>query len=747
MPIAQKNYSVKFTPKGLSDAFDSSDAFFGACTVLANLVFDQGNPELAVSRPGTITIVDFTAANNYLNLTGATGGYASTPSSAANQAPVGRITIAAYIVADAAGTIMAKWQSGQEAYRLVLNSDGSLTFNWSLIRTASSTAVISTVFTTGMWVRVSRTAATGTTSFYYSSDPSTTDPVSVNWTQLGADVVGSVSNIDITTAILEVGSSEGGTVSVFDGRILVAKLYSDTTMATLRASMVASDTTVGAGSWVSTLTGETWTVNGAASIQGSNFAGAGVISVQETIGNITYGMISTTRNTGKDEPFAYDNSTSTFLPISGVTNATSPTTQATSGAWTPPTIAQVGVNVIVTHPGFPGGATKFGWFDTTTPGAPVWNAGDTTTNALSAVPTSVANFANRAYFAVGKYTEYTDVLTLVRTASSQALTIGDASNVTALSGLPVQTTSSGVVQALVVFKAFQVWQVTGDPATNNLALNYISLQVGCEAPRSVKQAPGGIYFASISGPMIVNQLGFVKPVTNAQDGSEADVKNPWQNAVVPSRIAAGYSGTVYRLCMQTVLLGNNQTKDYWFDERRRRWNGPHSFTYDCVSQYGNYFVLASNANPAKLIKSESMQSVNSVFTDLGTTITCTQTPSTFPKTGHMTVKQVVESTQELAASSAAATFQITAIDDQGTTLDTCTITVSAPGTLWGSGVWGSFSWASGYAKPRVYTVPWTQPLVFKKMAQSITSNGNAALSFGTFYARYQDAGYMNVPTS
>ncbi|MEF9504260.1 hypothetical protein OWS73_21410 [Burkholderia sp. 1B3(2022)] len=43
---------VRFTPKGLCDAFDATDAFAGACQLLSNLVFDQGNPEIIVARPG-----------------------------------------------------------------------------------------------------------------------------------------------------------------------------------------------------------------------------------------------------------------------------------------------------------------------------------------------------------------------------------------------------------------------------------------------------------------------------------------------------------------------------------------------------------------------------------------------------------------------------------------------------------------------------------------------------------------------
>jgi len=169
----------------------------------------------------------------------------------------------------------------------------------------------------------------------------------------------------------------------------------------------------------------------------TGFNTPGVVSVHVTIGTVTYGLIASARNANKDEPFAYDHSASAFLVVAGITNANSPTTQATSGAWTPPTMASVGVNVIVTHPGFPGGVTKFGWFDITVPGAPVWNAGDTSTNALTATPVAVANFRNRAYFAVANRTEYTDVLTLGRASATQSLTLGDAANITALAGLPV----------------------------------------------------------------------------------------------------------------------------------------------------------------------------------------------------------------------------------------------------------------------------------------------------------------------
>jgi len=40
MPIAD-SVPVRFTPKGLADAYDATDVFPGACRKLSNLVFDQ----------------------------------------------------------------------------------------------------------------------------------------------------------------------------------------------------------------------------------------------------------------------------------------------------------------------------------------------------------------------------------------------------------------------------------------------------------------------------------------------------------------------------------------------------------------------------------------------------------------------------------------------------------------------------------------------------------------------------------
>lgn len=95
------------------------------------------------------------------------------------------------------------------------------------------------------------------------------------------------------------------------------------------------------------------------------FTAPGFISGLLVVGNTAYGMIATGRNAGHDEPFVYSLLTNTFLPVSGISFANTPASPAELGEWTPPILAVVGSKIVVTHPGFAGGATGmyFGWFD------------------------------------------------------------------------------------------------------------------------------------------------------------------------------------------------------------------------------------------------------------------------------------------------------------------------------------------------------------------------------------------------
>ena len=485
----------------------------------------------------------------------------------------------------------------------------------------------------------------------------------------------------------------------------------------------------------------------------------GVISIFTVIGNIIYGMCG--GNTGYDFPFCYDLNINGFRAVAyGVHGNELPKTQPTTGAWTPPTMASAGVYLVVTHPGWDATVTprKFGTFDLTTPTAPIFNVTDLATNALTGYPTSVSNFNNRLYFAVGNQLQYSDVLTLTRTNASQFLVIGDVSNITAQSGLPLQTTSSGIAQSLLIFKALQTWQLTGDTTTSNLALQFLSLSVGTVAPRSVVPTSYGTYFVAPTGPYMVDQFGTIRPITNSADDTTPDIVQPFLNCTQPSRVAAAYTGSVYRICIDSVVNGQAFRGDYWFDEHVRRWNGPHSFSYDCGGAVTNpisaslnatpaTFILASNNYPGQLFSGRVVPNLTSVQSDgYVSPFGCTMITSFFPKTGRMAIKQVVESTVELASGGNPVTFTLTASAEGNLTLGSVAMTVSNQGNLWGQFNWGAQNWAATLPGVITYAVPWATPLVFEKMRLTITTPpvSTTGLTIGSFFARYQETGYQTM---
>jgi hypothetical protein len=486
---------------------------------------------------------------------------------------------------------------------------------------------------------------------------------------------------------------------------------------------------------------------GAAVTTFSGFTTPTFVSVHIVIGNVAYGMVSSARNAGQDEPFAYNIATNTFITISGVTSGNTPASPATSGPWTPPTMAVVGTDILVTHPGFNGsGSNYFGVINIANPAAPAWTSSNLATNPLTGVPTSVANFNNRAYFAVSNTLQFSDPLSpLTRTNASQSVTIGDATPITAQCGLPIQTVTAGVIGALVVFKQSQIWQITGDPTTNNLADNYISLTTGCSAPRSIVQGPFGIFFAGVDAPYILNFLGTLVPLSS-RPGTDfpGDLQVPFQNTTQSSRISASFSGNIYRVCVPTLIQGLPQTNDYWYDIRRKRWTGPHSFTYDCAAQYGASFLLSSASQGAALFVSTTIPTSGSTYSDAGTQIVAHMRSSTFPKTGHMQEVQVVESTIEFGSSGASVNYNLTALDDQNNTLNSTYVMTPAGGAQWGSFLWGGALWSSNVNIPHTYVIPWTDALVFQKMALDVQVSSSNSVSIGTFFARYQDTGYTNT---
>jgi len=124
----------------------------------------------------------------------------------------------------------------------------------------------------------------------------------------------------------------------------------------------------------------------------------GVVSCFLPLGNIVYGLISSTAFPGKDQPFAANVQTGTVYTVAGAAAANLPATIPQVGDWVPPTMVAIGGRILATHPGFAGGSSGafFGSFDISSFTSTVYSGattGNTTSgsNVVQSLRTPVGN--------------------------------------------------------------------------------------------------------------------------------------------------------------------------------------------------------------------------------------------------------------------------------------------------------------------------------------------------------------------
>jgi len=259
-----------------------------------------------------------------------------------------------------------------------------------------------------------------------------------------------------------------------------------------------------------------------------------------------YGMVSTTRNPGQDEPFCYNINTNTFTAISGVTPVNTPVSPATTGPWNPPIMALVGTKIIVAHPGFTGaGNAFFGVIETANPSALTWAAQNLVNtgggSTLPSPPQWVANFNGRCYFFCNPPGNqpaaiFSDVLqptTFTFTTYTNVITFGDNVPLTCAAGLALFNQLGGIVQSLLVFKGVaNIFQVTGDPITGNLFVNSLNVATGTLSPNSIATTTKGLAFLAPDGLRLIDfQARVGDPIGKAGDG----ITDPFFFSLNPSR--------------------------------------------------------------------------------------------------------------------------------------------------------------------------------------------------------------------
>lgn len=463
------------------------------------------------------------------------------------------------------------------------------------------------------------------------------------------------------------------------------------------------------------------------------------------VGRYAYGMLSSGRNPGKDEPFAYDLVARGVITIAGVTNDNSPNSPPTSGEWTPPHLEVVGAKVIVSHPGFTGAANvMFGVLDISDPAAPVWSGANTAPNMLLSPPVWVSQFGQRAYYFCNPpnlqpNATFSDVLVPTTvTNANQILTFDDNVPLTCGGGLPLNNQLGGIIQSLIVFKGVaNMYQITGDYALNTLTRNTLNVATGTLAPNSVCPTTKGLAFMSPDGLRVVDFTAQVSdPIGAAGDG----VSVPFIYAATPSRMAAAFGSGMYRVNVTNGFIVANPRQDWWFDFVRGVWSGPHTCRVDLVAPYNKTFICAVGT---MLCQSDIRQRTASVFTEFGAQLTFNFLTSLLPDTQTMDMVCVVETTVH-AQFGGVAPFSAYMQDQNGAVLDVVTLTPPGQPTLWGQFTWGHALWGGLFTALAPRRLPWRQPLVFTRAQLGVSGQSSVDVRLGQVHLRYQRLGYLQA---
>ncbi len=489
-----------------------------------------------------------------------------------------------------------------------------------------------------------------------------------------------------------------------------------------------------------------------ASLLATAFAGfttPGVISVFKIVGSYVYGLVASGATAGYDQPFVYNLAASAFVALTGVTSSNVPATQGTTGEWTPPTMDIVGTYVVVTHPGFSGVTDYIGWFNISNPAAPVWAAGNLTSGthiSFTVVPAWVCQFNGRAFYGINPPTGQPSVIMsdslnpLNCSNAGQALTFYDNKPLTAGVGLPLNNQLGGIIQALLVFKGnSNIYQVTGDYAASSIAINTLNSAVGTLAPRSIAATPVGVAFLAADGIRIIDFNG---AVSDPIGSGGAGVVVPFLTPVAYSRVSAACNAQVYRISVQNSRVAGTPYQEYWYDIVRKVWSGPHTLPAGMIGVYGSEFVVAPVGVPAQLFLSKVVPDSTTSSTENGAPMLAVFQTTVVRDNEQMAMSEIAEMQVKTTSVASVAGIQVSALDENGSVLNTVFYAFAAVATLWGSFRWGDALW--GGAQSGVYPRPisFNAPVVYNRLAVNVAFVCGNGFQIGDIFIRRRVLGYM-----
>lgn len=419
-------------------------------------------------------------------------------------------------------------------------------------------------------------------------------------------------------------------------------------------------------------------------------------------------------------------------------------------------ITSSALNAAVASPTLTGGAGyHFGWFDISTPSAPVYGAGNMAINPLPAVPSAVSQFNSRAYFLVNPLNGQPGLIpsdplnALSNSNGSYVLTFGDNLPLTALAGLPLTNQLGGVIQSLIVFKGgTNIYQVTGDPLPNTAAgawaKNTLNVATGTLAPRSIVSTPVGLNFLSPQGYRVIDFDARVSQPTGA-DGKGVTV--PFIQCPVPSRVAAACNAKILRVSLTTA---QGAQWEFWLDIARQVWTGPHTFPANMIAPYKNTFIISPIALPNAIYQSDWLQNSGSTFVEAGTQLTWDWQTSLLPDMKDMQQHELHETIIKFSSATGASASMIdeagnVVSDANGNGAATATLPASTVTVNWGSATYqASILYGQTFAMSPVQ-INWPAPITFGRASLQLTGTSDSVTRIGALSMRIEQLGYLPQP--
>lgn len=697
--MARRNQKpIIFRPKGLSDAVDGSNAFPGAMQQLANLVPSSSTKSMFVPRAASILETDFT------------GSGLTSPAGITALLAVGTRIYGMISTSDFAGKDMPF------CYDVAAGSFVTITG-------MASSNLPTTQSTSGDWQPPHMEMVANRVIVTHPGFPGGSGPY-FGWIDLtGFSSSTLVGNTSIGSPVIQSISGDGTSTPILDG---------------IQPGQAISGTGIPAGTFVKSVTNGTTDI----STTGTTHSNTTIDSIPASaVALMQVGMYVTGSGIQAGTYIAAlpGGGTSITLSQAATSSASGVAIQVIGGGTITMTQNATATGTLVALT-FKGGTFA----------APIWNAGNTNVNPLTAVPNWVSLFNGRAWFAVGNAEVFSDsLLPLNVSLATQVLTLGDSTSVTCSSGMPLNNiTTGGVVQSLIVFKGDAImYQITGDQATSNLSVNALNVSVGTNAPNTVVPTNLGLAFIAPDGLRIID---FTARVSDPLGANGAGVSVPFINALTPTRMVAAFNQNVLRISCQNALNPGQPVQEFWLDFDLKIWTGPHTFPAQQIVAYqastsattGHGFISAGYGVNGKLWLSGVNPTPSDSYIENGVQLSWAYETVLLPDNEQMSQNRMGQTAIALMMAGGQV-IGLSCVNEIGTVLNQVTLSASgAPPTVWGSFTWGGAPWGQQTGFFREYNVPWTAPIIFKQASILVVGASQAGFAIGNLYLKYQPLGYL-----